>query len=84
MAAAMVQIGKSYNFPVYSNTGLNDSKCIDAQYGMESAATLAWGTLSGSDVFGHLGIIGADNGASFIQLIIDNEIAGMVKRFLQV
>jgi len=80
MAAAMTQIGKWYGFPVYNNTGLTDSKVTDAQFGIESAATLAFGAIAGADIFGHLGIAGADNAASFTQLIIDNEMAGYYRR----
>lgn len=80
MAAAMTQVGKFYGFPVYNNTGMSDSKCVDAQYGIESAATLAFGALAGGDIFGHLGISGADNAANLTQLIIDNEMAGYFLR----
>ncbi|MBN2323262.1 MAG: trimethylamine methyltransferase family protein [Spirochaetes bacterium] len=80
LAAAMTQLGKSYVFPVYSNTGLSDSKVIDAQFGIESAATLVFGAAAGADIFGHLGITGADNAASFLQLIIDDELASYCRR----
>ena len=76
MAAAMTQIGKYYGFPVYNNTGMSDSKCVDAQYGIEASATLAFGALARGDIFGHLGICGADNAANLTQLVIDNELAG--------
>ncbi|MBM3705498.1 MAG: hypothetical protein FJW66_03135 [Actinobacteria bacterium] len=80
MAAAITQLAKSYRFPVYNNTGMTDSKIPDAQSGIEKAATLMLGLLSGGDIFGHLGISGADNAASFMQLIIDDEMAGYVRR----
>lgn len=80
MAAGMTQLGKYYGFPVYNNTGMSDSKCIDAQYGIEAAGTLAFGLLSGGDIFGHLGILGSDNAASLTQLILDNEMASFFKR----
>ena len=54
MAAAITELGKSYGFPVYNNTGLTDSKMIDAQFGIECAATLTFGALSRADIFGHL------------------------------
>ena len=82
MAAAITQIGRSYGFPVYNNTGLSDSKLIDAQFGIECAASLSLGALAQADIFGHLGICGADNAASLIQLIIDNETAGYFIRLL--
>lgn len=83
MAAAITQIAKSYGFPVYNNTGMTDSKIPDAQSGIEKAATLMMGILSGGDIFGHLGISGADNAASFTQLIIDDEMTAYVKRIMK-
>lgn len=80
LAAAMTQLGKSYGFPVYSNTGLSDSKALDAQFGIESAATLVFGAIAGADIFGHLGITGADNAASLAQLVIDDELAAYCRR----
>jgi len=80
LAASMTQLGKSYGFPVYNNTGLSDSKALDAQFGIESAATLVFGAIAGADIFGHLGITGADNAASLAQLIIDDELASYCRR----
>jgi trimethylamine--corrinoid protein Co-methyltransferase len=80
LAAAMTQLGKSYGFPVYNNTGLSDSKALDAQFGIESAATLVFGAMAGADIFGHLGITGADNAASLAQLVIDDELASYCRR----
>ena len=83
MAAAITQLARSYEMPVYNNTGMTDSKIPDAQSGIERAATLMLGVLSGGDIFGHLGISGADNGADLIQLIIDDEMASYVKRVMK-
>lgn len=82
LAAALTNIGKYFDFPVYSNTGLTDSKFIDIQDGIESAATLTLGAMAGSDIFGHLGISGADYAANLTKLIIDNELAGYTIRIL--
>lgn len=83
MAAAITQLAKSYGFPVYNNTGLCDSKLPDAQSGIEKAATLLLGMMSGGDILGHYGISGADNGANLTQLIIDNEMIGYMKRVMK-
>lgn len=83
MAAAITQLGRSYNLPVYNNTGMTDSKIPDAQSGIERAATLIMGILFGGDIFGHLGINGADNGADLTQLVIDNEMVSYVKRIMK-
>lgn len=83
MAAAITQLARSYKFPVYNNTAMTDSKIPDAQSGIERAASLMLGVLSGGDIFGHLGISGADNGADLIQLIIDDEMASYTKRVMK-
>jgi len=83
MAVAMVQIGRSYGFPVHVNTGLTDANLPDAQAGIEKASSMLISALAGAEMFGHLGIAGADQGASLEQLIIDNEIAGYVKRVMK-
>ena len=80
MAVAMVQMGKSYGLPVYINVGLTDAKLLDAQAGMEKAATLALGALAGADMFGHAGICGTDHAGSLAWLLADNEVMAYVKR----
>jgi len=83
MAIAMVQIGQYYGFPVHVNVGLTDSKNVDFQSGAEKAATMVLGALAGAELSGHQGIIGADIGGSLEQLLVDNEVAGYVKRLLK-
>ena len=83
MAVAMVQIGRSYGFSVHVNTGLTDANVPDAQAGLEKGSSMLISALAGAEMFGHLGIAGADQGASLEQLIIDNEIAGYVKRVME-
>lgn len=82
MAAAVAQVGNSYGFAVHVNTGLTDAIVPDAQSGIEKATTMAVSAMAGAELFGHLGIAGADQGASLEQLVIDNEIAGYVKRLV--
>jgi trimethylamine--corrinoid protein Co-methyltransferase len=83
MAVAMTQVAKYYGLPVYINVGIGDSKRVDAQSGLERGMTLLMGALAGADTFGHMGISGADQGASLEQLIVDNEMAAYVKRILR-
>ncbi len=83
MAVAMVQIAKSYGLPVYINIGLTDSNLVDAQSGLEKGMTLLVGALAGGDLIGHLGISGADQGASLSQLVVDNEMVTYTKRILR-
>ncbi|HID17641.1 TPA: hypothetical protein EYP26_05045, partial [Candidatus Bathyarchaeota archaeon] len=62
MAASITQVGRYYGFPVHVNVGLTDAKIPDAQSGLEKGATLAIGAMAGAELFGHLGIAGADQG----------------------
>ena len=80
MAVAMVQIARSYGFPVYINVGLTDSKLPDGQAGVEKAATLLVGVLAGGDTFGHCGICGTDHAGSLLWLAFDGEVMNYVKR----
>ena len=66
--------------PVGTNTGITDSVLFDSQNGAEKGITSVLAMLSGSTIFGHQGIVGADQGASLQQLIIDNEMIGYIKR----
>jgi trimethylamine--corrinoid protein Co-methyltransferase len=82
MAVAMTQMGGFYGLPVYINVGLSDSKRADAQSGLERGTTLFMGALAGADTFGHMGIVGSDQGASLLQLVLDDEMAAYIKRVL--
>jgi trimethylamine:corrinoid methyltransferase-like protein len=80
MAVAMVQMGRSYGFPVYVNVGLTDAKTLDSQAGTEKATTMLLGALAGADMFGHAGICGTDHAGSLEWLMADHELMAYVKR----
>jgi len=80
LALAMNDIGNFYGFPVYINVGLSDSLSFDPQSGWEKGITLILGMLHGATTFGHMGIVGSDQGASIEQLILDDELIGYCKR----
>jgi trimethylamine--corrinoid protein Co-methyltransferase len=83
LAAAMAQMGRSYELPVYININLTDAKVLDAQSGMEKMGSLMIGMLAGADLIGHGGIVGTDHGGSLIWLVIDNEAVSYIKRVLR-
>lgn len=83
MAVALIQIGKYYGLSNYTNTGLTDSKCVDAQAGLEVAATMLMAAMAGTDVFGHLGINGADQAGSLEMLILQHEVIEYVERVMR-
>lgn len=80
---AMTQIGKYYGLPVYINVGLTDSKCLDAQAGLEAGITLAMGAAAGADIFGHMGICGVDQATSLDILVMQNEIISYVESMMR-
>jgi len=80
MAVAMVQLARSYGFPVYINVNLTDSKVLDAQAGMEKMGSLVQGILAGADLFGHAGIRGTDHGGSLLWLVADDEAMTFARR----
>ncbi len=83
MAVAATQMGKHYGLPVYTNVALTDSKCVDAQAGLEISATLLMGALAGSDIFGHLGIAGVDQASSLQMLVFQHEVIEYIERIMR-
>ncbi len=80
MGLASIQLGRYYKLPIGTNTGLSDAIYPDSQSGIEKGVTSVLALLAGSNIFGHQGIAGADQGASLVQLFIDNEMIGYIKR----
>lgn len=80
MAVACTEMGKFYGLPVYINVGLTDSKTVDAQAGLEAAASLLMGVLAGADIFGHMGIAGVDQASDLDMLVWQNEVILYVER----
>ncbi|MDH6316149.1 trimethylamine--corrinoid protein Co-methyltransferase [Parabacteroides sp. PF5-5] len=70
---AMAQMARYYGFTTLTNTGLSDAILPDFQSGFEKGATAIMAHLTGSNNIGCQGIVGADQGFSFEQLVIDNE-----------
>lgn len=83
LSLAMAEVGAFYGFPVYINVGLTDSCTFDPQNGWEKGVTLILGMLSGASTFGHMGIVGSDQGGSLEQLVLDNELIGFCKRIVK-
>jgi len=80
---AMTQMGRHYGLPVYINVGLTDAKRVDAQAGLETAATLILGAAAGADIFGHMGISGVDQATSPEMLVFQNEVIAYVESVLR-
>jgi trimethylamine--corrinoid protein Co-methyltransferase len=73
IGVAAVQLGRFYGYEVGVNSGLTDACVPDFQSGFEKGMTGMVALLAGAAGIGAQGIVGADQGTSFEQLVIDNE-----------
>jgi len=81
IGVAAVQIGGWYGFGSGANCALTDACTPDFQAGFEKGASALMMLLAGGG-FGAQGIVGADQGVSLEQLVIDDEWAGYLEHAL--
>ncbi|MCX6134377.1 MAG: trimethylamine methyltransferase family protein [Ignavibacteriales bacterium] len=81
--AAYSQIGKALGLPTHAYIGLSDSKCVDAQAGLETGIGAILGALSGINVMSGGGMMDYESAQSLEKLVIDNDICGMAYRLVQ-
>ena len=81
LASAITQLGAQfYNLPTESLGISTDSLSIDVQTGFEKVFGGIFSFLSGANVVGGGGLLGSAGTASLTQLVIDDEIFGMMYR----
>ena len=80
--SAYSQIGKSLGLPTHAYTGLSDSKCVDAQAGLETGIGAVLGALSGINVISGGGMMDYESTQSLEKLVLDNDICGMAYRMI--
>ncbi len=80
---AGVQVARSLGLPCFCNVGLSDSLVPDFQCGFEKALGAALAVAAGAEWVGSQGIVGADQGASWEQLVIDDEWVSAINRILE-
>jgi len=79
-----VALAHRYHLPIYATAGLTDAKLPDIQAGFEKGVSNLLLARAGAD-FIHLaaGMLDSGNSISYEQYVIDDEIIGMVERFLR-
>ncbi|HID90637.1 TPA: hypothetical protein EYP44_01600 [Candidatus Bathyarchaeota archaeon] len=84
MCAAMAQIMRRHGIPYVGSGGMADSKVMDEQAAYEKAMTCLLAALAGTNLI-HLsaGMLEAILTFGYEQLVIDDEIIGMVMRAMQ-
>ncbi len=83
MNAAVCHMARFYNVPAGGYLGLTNSKISDAQAGFEKGMSPLMGALSGVNFIVMGGLLDALMSFDFGQVVIDNEIARMIKRVRQ-
>jgi trimethylamine--corrinoid protein Co-methyltransferase len=77
-----VEMGKFLGLPTHAYMGLSDSKIPDAQAGLETNMGALLAGLAGINMISGLGMQDFESCQSIEKLLIDNEIVGMVKHFI--
>jgi len=81
---ATAQLAQYYGIPSRGTGGTTDSKVPDIQAGIEKAITLLLASLAGINfIYSFAGTLESTLTMSYEQLVIDNELAGMVLRVLK-
>ncbi len=83
MAMALAQMARFYNVPSGSYLGLTNAKIGDAQAGFEKAMSPTLAATAGIDFVVTGGLVDALMAFDFGQLVLDDEIALMLKRVRQ-
>ena len=81
LAVAATQLGHYYGIEVGVNSALTDACMPDFQSGFEKGMTATVALMAGAEGLGVQGIVGADQGFSLEQLVIDNEWASAMNHF---
>ncbi|MBF0211489.1 MAG: trimethylamine methyltransferase family protein [Desulfamplus sp.] len=81
--SAQAEVAQSFGLPTWGLAGATDSKCIDAQAGLESAFSILSQGLARLDLIHDVGYMAAGMACSVEQLVMGNEIVGMAKRFIE-
>ena len=81
--AAMTEVCKYFGLPVFSTCGCSSSKVFDSQATLESMFGTLSAALSGANLIHDVGYLEDGLCGSFEQVVITDEIIGMVKRYIQ-
>lgn len=80
--AAHAEVAQSFGLPTWGLAGATDSKCLDAQAGIEGTFGILSQALAGLNMIHDVGYMASGMACSCEQLVMGNEIIGMTKRFI--
>jgi trimethylamine--corrinoid protein Co-methyltransferase len=80
MVAAYTDMARHYRLPLFGYAGCSDSPLYDQQASLESALWILVSTLTGGNLVHDVGYINNGLTTSFEQLVVSDEVIGMVRR----
>jgi trimethylamine--corrinoid protein Co-methyltransferase len=80
---AFSELCQHYELPIFSFSGCSDAKMFDEQAAAEGAIWMMLTALSGGNLIHDVGYIESGLTASYDQIVAMDEIAGLVKKFMQ-
>ncbi len=81
--AVQAEVAQSFGLPTWGLAGATDSKVLDAQAGAEAAFSIFAQGMSGLNLIHDVGYMDMSMACGVEQLVLGDEIIGMVKRFLR-
>lgn len=79
-----MEMGRHYQLPIWGIGGVTDSKVPDEQAASEAALSMLAEALSGANLLHDIGYMESGLTVSFEMMVIYDELAGWVKRFMEV
>ena len=79
LTAALTDISHHYQLPMFGTSGCSDSKCVDAQCGLEVGFSILNATLSGQNLIHDNGYLESGLLTSFESYLLCDEAIGMAK-----
>jgi len=83
MAVCVIQLAHYYGLPVFVFTGMTNAKIPDGQMGYEKVVSTLLPLLAGPNVHFAAGNLSSAIATAYEQLVIDNEILGMLRRIAE-
>jgi trimethylamine--corrinoid protein Co-methyltransferase len=81
--AAQAEVAQSFGLPTWGLAGATDSKLMDAQAGVEATYHIMAQGLAGLNLIHDVGYVDGSMACSVEQLVLGDEIIGMVRRFMR-
>lgn len=81
--SALTDMARYYRLPMFSFAGCSDSSIYDHQAAIEGSLWILLSTLNGGNLVHDVGYINNGLTTSFEQLVVSNEVIGMVRRITQ-